>query len=103
MKVEKTKQHKLSSVLQVRDGIQDPTPHQYLSAVSMHPAFTSDTTCFAPLKRIILAFCWSMSLQRAKEITGRLQNNYLNQRAEENNAQDSNAQKKPAALHMWEV
>lgn len=56
-------------------------------SISMNPAFISDTTCFALMKILILAFCWSRSLQRAKGMAGRLKNNYLNQRAEENDAQ----------------
>ena len=69
------KWQKLSSVLQVQDGILDPIPYGHMLVASMHPAYISDTTFFAPLKGKILAFCWSMSSQRAKDIAGRLQNN----------------------------
>lgn len=102
MKVKKIKWHKSSPVLQLQDGTQDHISHWYLSTVSMNPLI-SGTTCFAPMKRIVLAFCWSRSLQKPRDTAGRLQNNYLNQRAEENDAQDSKVQKKPAALQMWEV
>lgn len=69
------KWQKLSSILQVQDGILDPIPYGHTLAASMHPAYISDATFFAPLERKILAFCWSISSQRAKDTPGRLQNN----------------------------